>query len=277
MASSVVVIGSTGQLASELKPLLPSARFLSRQELDLNQGASIAEKIKALNPSRLIIAAAYTQVDAAEDNSLMANQVNHLAIETIGKLQIPTLHISTDYVFDGKGSAPYVETDQTNPLGVYGRSKRDGEVALLKTNPRATILRTGWVYSQNGVNFVKRMIELSNTQKQLRVVVDQIGSPTWARDLAHAVLFYVQNPDVPTGTYHFTNMGVASWYDLAHQTFRFKKIEIDLQAIRSHEYPTKAKRPINSHLDKSKIQKTWGITIPHWQDSLEKCLAGFNS
>ncbi len=204
--------------------------------------------------------------------------LNHLAVKYLAKVSqeqtIKLVHISTDYVFNGENFRPYIESDKTNPKSIYGKSKLDGENALIDINPKdSIIIRTSWLYSGFGNNFVKTMLKLSKTKKELGVIFDQIGTPTYANDLAKAILDIIPNiNNSKVEIYHFSNEGVASWFDFAKAIFELKNIDIELNPILTKDYPTPAKRPHYSILDKSKIKRDFNIKIPYWRDSLKKHL-----
>ncbi|WP_348653162.1 dTDP-4-dehydrorhamnose reductase, partial [uncultured Sulfurimonas sp.] len=226
----------------------------------------------------IINCAAYTAVDKAEEEQELANQINHLAVKQLAsianKQQARLIHISTDYVFDGENFKPYCEDDTTNPNGVYGITKLDGEKAMQEINPlNSIIIRTSWVYSSVGANFVKTMLRLGRERDSLGVIFDQVGTPTYARDLAKAILDILVNiKNEKVEIYNYSNEGVLSWYDFAKEIMRMAKIDCSINPIETSEYPTPAKRPHFSLLNKSKIKKEFNLTIPFWKDSLDECL-----
>ncbi len=286
MPKSILVTGSNGQLGSELHKLSELHRdytftFISRQELDLRDSEAIQNWFHDKSFDVIINCAAYTVVDKAESEQDLARTINATAVCTLASIakekNSSLIHISTDYVFDGKNFKPYRETDPTNPQGVYGQTKLEGEQAMLAINPaKSIIIRTSWVYSSFGNNFVKTMLRLGKEREELGVIFDQVGSPTSARDLAQAILSIIQHPklSVQKGTeiYHFSNEGVCSWYDFAKTIFELSAIPCLVKAIETLDYPTPAKRPHYSLLNKAKIKATFDITIPYWKDSLENCL-----
>ncbi|MGK7895015.1 MAG: dTDP-4-dehydrorhamnose reductase, partial [Xenococcus sp. (in: cyanobacteria)] len=257
---------------------------LNRQQLDLTKSHEIKEVITSVKPEIIVNAAAYTAVDKAETESELAMAVNALAPEIMAemaqKISATLVHISTDYVFDGQPNTNYKEDDVTNPLGVYGKSKLKGEIAIRKNCDHHIILRTAWVYGCKGHgNFVKTMLRLGQEREQLRVVEDQIGTPTWSYDIAIAIAKILEKQTViPAGIYHYTNSGVASWYDFAIAIFdEARQLNFPLKIekvlpITTAEYPTPAQRPANSLLSKVKFTQTLGIYPPHWRDSLKKML-----
>jgi dTDP-4-dehydrorhamnose reductase len=287
---NLLVTGANGQLGSELRDLaysLPQHRFVFTDvaELDLTDEAAVQAAFTAQKFDFCINAAAYTAVDKAEADAETARRINVQAVEHLAKAcqahQVVLLHISTDFVFDGQKNRPYTETDAAQPLGVYGQTKLEGEQAALRHQPRSIIVRTAWLYSQHGANFLKTMLRLGRERGHLRVIADQVGTPTYARDLAGALMDMVEavgqkNPADQAdlwGTYHFSNEGVASWYDFAHAIFGLAGLPVTLEPIPTSGYPTPAQRPAFSVLDKQKIKATFGLAIPHWRDSLAKCLA----
>lgn len=286
MAKKVLVIGRDGQLGQSLKLCTqnlsgPAFEFVGRSELDLTQPKQIQAFFQSRQFDYIINCAAFTAVDKAEEASDLAEAINHRAVKQIAQIAKETdtvlIHISTDYVFDGTQCRPYVESDATNPLGVYGETKLKGEQAIRLVKPLGCIIRTSWVFSQFGNNFVKTMLRLSEQQDTLKVVGDQIGSPTYAVDLANAIItlisHYEKHSMKPEMTvYHFSNEGVASWYDFACAIFELSGLENHVVPIESSEFPTVAKRPFFSVLNKRKIKVSFDLSIPHWRKSLKKCM-----
>jgi len=282
----VLLIGAKGQVGQELQlTLLQLGEVISigREELDLTNSEKISQLIREIHPDYLVNAAAYTAVDKAESEPELAYYINAKApkimAESAEKIQAKFLHISTDYVFDGRKNTPYLETDLTNPLGVYGQSKLRGEEEIKTVNSQAIILRTAWVYGSYGKsNFVKTMLRLGKEREELKVVVDQVGSPTWAKDIATAITHLLINVDNPPGIYNFTNSGVASWFDLTKAIFEEAKISgipLKIQRvipITTAEYPTPAVRPAYSVLSGQKISQQLGYIPPYWRDSLKAML-----
>lgn len=253
----------------------------TRAQMDLTNGQSIADMVASRSWSAVINCAAYTAVDRAETEAGLAEQVNAVApaifaTET-AKLGIPIIHVSTDYVFDGTKNAPYLEEDAVNPLGVYGQTKEQGETAVRTLNPHHAIIRTAWVVSANGANFINTMIRLASERPELNVVSDQTGCPSNALDIAKTLLAVAEHPDEQYGTWHFVNGGEASWYDLA--AFIFAEMHRRglttpvLNAIPTSQYPTPAERPSNSRLSTLAIQRDFGITPRHWHDAIDAVLA----
>jgi dTDP-4-dehydrorhamnose reductase len=282
----VLLIGAKGQVGQELQlTLLQLGEVISigREELDLTNSEKISQLIREIHPDYLVNAAAYTAVDKAESEPELAYYINAKApkimAESAEKIQAKFLHISTDYVFDGRKNTPYLETDLTNPLGVYGQSKLRGEEEIKTVNSQAIILRTAWVYGSYGKsNFVKTMLRLGKEREELKVVVDQVGSPTWAKDIAAAITHLLINADNPAGIYNFTNSGIASWFDLTKAIFEEAKISgipLKIQRvipITTAEYPTPAARPAYSVLSGQKISQQLGYIPSYWRDSLKAML-----
>jgi dTDP-4-dehydrorhamnose reductase len=286
MPKSILVTGANGQLGSELRLLSDVATdfdftFVTRDELDLSDLVAIQTWFSDKSYDVIINCAAYTAVDKAETEPDLARAINATAIATLAGIakakKSALIHVSTDYVFDGKNFKPYVESDPTNPQGIYGLTKRDGEQALLAINPaKSIIIRTSWVYSSFGSNFVKTMLRLGRELEELGVIYDQVGSPTSARDLAVAILAIIRHPKLDTLTeteiVHFSNEGVCSWFDFAKAIFEYSAINCQVKPIETKDYPTPATRPHYSLLNKAKIKKCFDLNIPHWKDSLNDCL-----
>ena len=268
-----LITGSNGQLGTELSKLLPDAILTDVAELDITDLAAVTSFVKAHNIDTIINCAAYTAVDKAEDDSELAYKINVTGPKNLAKSGCKIVHVSTDYVFDGHGHKPYLPTDKTNPVSVYGTTKLAGENAVLANAAVAVVIRTAWLYSPYGNNFVKTMQRLGREKTSINVVCDQIGTPTYAADLAQAIVNILpQMNETNRGIYHYTNEGVCSWYDFAHEIMQLSSLNCLVQPIPSTAYPTKAARPFYSVLDKSKIKEVFGVTIPHWKDSLRKCI-----
>ncbi len=271
----VLVFGSTGQVATELRALAPAAVFLGRAEANLEDPAACAAAIRAQAPDAVINAAAWTAVDAAEEHMAAAFRVNAEApgamAEAAAVLGIPFVHISTDYVFDGSGSAPWRPGDATGPLGAYGASKLAGEAAIRAAGGTHAILRTSWVFSAHGKNFVKTMLALSETRDALTVVDDQTGGPTPARAIAAACLRIAEalaaDPG-KSGIYHFSGTPDATWADFARAIFAEAGRTVAVTGIPKRDYPTPAPRPLNSRLDCSATEAAFGIPRPDWRAGL---------
>lgn len=283
----ILVFGKTGQVAQELARALEGkeAQFLGRAAADLTDPAACAARIAALNPALVINAAAYTAVDRAEEDAATAQAVNGDApaamAQACAALDIPFVHISTDYVFDGAGTAPFKPTDPTGPLGVYGATKRAGEEAILASGARAVILRTSWVVSSHGANFVKTMLRLSETRATLTVVADQIGGPTSAKAIAQACVTIGQalmggqalvDGQKAGGIYHFSGKPDVSWAGFAREIFAQAGRAVEVTDIPTSAYPTPAKRPANSRLDCSSLAADFGIDRPDWRADLTDIL-----
>jgi dTDP-4-dehydrorhamnose reductase len=282
----ILVTGANGQLGSELRALSPAHpkdefTFVDIDEMDLGTDRAIEDYFEGRHFHFVINCAAYTAVDKAEEDQVTAYRVNAEAVKAIAAIckakAMRLIHVSTDYVFDGNGNQPIHEDVTPNPLSVYGRSKLDGERNVQDVLDNAYIIRTAWVYSTFGKNFVKTISKLSRERESLNVVSDQVGSPTYARDLATAILVIVQKVhsgevDVP-GIYHYANEGVISWYDFAWFIVSYYKLPCKVNAIPSEMYPTPAVRPKFSVLDKTRLKKTFGIEVPHWYESLKTCLS----
>jgi len=282
MRTKVLVTGANGQLGSEIRRisgLFPDIvfAFTDVDELDITHSLKVASYLAAFQPQFLINCAAYTAVDKAETDIEMATLLNATAVGILSKqsaeIGCKMIHVSTDYVFNGRGPRPYKEDDPVDPQSAYGKTKLEGEVLCQKFNPESLIIRTSWLYSAFGNNFVKTMIRLGNERDELGVIVDQIGSPTNAADLAAAVLTIISsvengNKSFVPGIYHYSNEGVASWYDFTKAIFDIAKINCLVKPIASEDYPSPVQRPAYSVMNKSKIKLIFGLQIPHWRDSL---------
>lgn len=282
-SKTILVTGANGQLGSELRKLSadsPSAFiFTDLAELDITDPVAVEAMCAGQNVGFIINCAAYTQVDLAEDDPETADRINHQAPAILAraskKYGATLIHISTDYVFDGSRNVPYVETDPTRPLGVYGQTKLAGEQAVAASGCDYLIFRTSWLYSQFGKNFVKTMLNLTAQRDSLRVVFDQVGTPTYAGDLARLILHVIESGKTKGngGVYHFSDEGVCSWYDFAHEIAALTgNTGCRITPCHSWEFPSKVTRPAFSVLDKTRVKETFGYTIPHWRDSLAACL-----
>ena len=279
---NILVTGGNGQLGSELRELANNYNytffFTDRDDLDITSKEAIKNFVTQSNINVIINAAAYTAVDKAEEDYENANKVNHLAVKCLAEIakekNIKLIHISTDYVFNGKNHKPYTEGDMTDPQGAYGKTKLDGEKAMQEIDPKnSVIIRTSWVYSSFGNNFVKTMLRLGKEKSELGVIFDQVGTPTYAKDLAKTILDilpYIKNENVQV--YHYSNEGALSWYDFAKEIMRMAKLDCKINPIETKDYPTPAARPHYSLLNKAKIKNAFKITIPYWKDSLDECL-----
>ncbi len=280
--NNILVTGANGQLGSEIKELSDEYEdnffFTDKKNLDISNEKAINAFIEVNNINTIINCAAYTAVDKAEEDTINADKINHLAVKYLAQAakekNIKLIHVSTDYVFDGTNHKPYTEDNNVNPNGVYGKTKLDGENAMQEINPaNSIIIRTSWVYSSFGANFVKTMLRLAKERKELGVIFDQVGTPTYAKDLAKTILEIIPKiNNEKIEIYHYSNEGVCSWYDFAKTIFELSGTECQVNPIETKEYPTPATRPHYSLLNKSKIKKEYNITIPYWKDSLDKCL-----
>lgn len=278
-----MVTGAGGQLGSEIRNLAPQFPlidfiFADRTQLAIEELESLESYFLNHQFTHCINCAAYTAVDKAEEESAKAFLINSTGVKNLALAchsnGITLIHISTDYVFDGKADTPYKEVDETDPVNLYGASKLDGEQQALQHNQNTIIIRTSWLYSVYGKNFVKTMIRLMKERERIGVVADQVGSPTHARDLATAILKIITDRERPTpGIYHYCNQGVISWYQFAVSIKEMIKSMCVVDAIQTQEYPTPAKRPTYSAFDTTKIQAEFGIVIPDWETSLRDCIA----
>jgi len=268
-----LITGANGQLGTELSKRLPDAIRTDVNELDITNELAVRRFVVLNKIDTIINCAAYTAVDRAEDDIEKATKINVDGPRNLARSGAKIIHISTDYVFDGMNYKPYTPNDIPNPISVYGKTKLAGERAVLENAYVATIIRTAWLYSPYGNNFVKTMRRLGSEKKSINVVTDQIGTPTYAGDLAAAIVQILPQINMDNrGIYHFTNSGVCSWYDFANEIMNMSGLKCVVNPISSAEYPTRAKRPYYSVLDKSKIQKTFGIEIDHWKKGLAKCI-----
>ena len=279
---NVLVTGSSGQVGNEIKAISSDYSynffFTDRNNIDITSKDSIKEFCKTNNINVIINCAAYTAVDKAQTDEINADLINRKAVKKLAlvsqELNIKLIHISTDYVFDGKNFKPYCEEFQTNPQSIYGKTKLDGENEMRDINPKnSIIIRTSWIYSYYGNNFVKTMLRLGKEKEELGVIFDQIGTPTYAKDLAKIILDIVPQIDnQKVEIYNYSNEGVLSWYDFAKEIMKMAKLNCKVKAIETYQYPTPAKRPHFSLLNKNKIKSTFNIEIPYWKDGLDDCL-----
>ncbi|MHC8947801.1 dTDP-4-dehydrorhamnose reductase [Sphingobacterium hungaricum] len=281
----VLVTGANGQLGSELNDIFKDdssfdTHFLNRQKLPLDQPNLIHGVLDMYQPDIIIHAGAYTAVDKAESEAELADKVNHLASEQIAEYctinNCRLIAISTDYVFDGNSSEALKEDAKVDPINTYGVTKLKGEQAIQHFCPDAIIIRTSWVYSTYGNNFVKTMMRLMNERSEISVIDDQIGSPTYANDLAKAIVDILNSKDWISGIYNYSNEGEISWYDFAVAIKEIDNLDCTIHPIPTTSYPTPAKRPKFSLLDKAKIKSTFGVEVPSWRHSLEKCIDKLN-
>ncbi len=282
---NVLVTGANGQLGSAIKSIAKNEAhlnfsFCTSAQLNITDAHSVAEIFKSSTYHYCINCAAYTNVDAAEEHFAQANAINGLGVKNLVvacmESNTKLIQISTDFVFSGKQSTPYSEFDEPDPSSVYGLSKYRGEQEISKILSDYYIIRTSWLYSEYGHNFMKSMLKFGKERDSLSVVFDQIGSPTYAVDLARFILLLIQKDSGAFGIYHYSNEGVASWYDFAKAIFEEANIDIELKPIRTVEFPLPAKRPSYSVMDKAKVKTSFNIQIPHWRDSLRLALKNSN-
>ena len=278
---NILITGANGQLGTELSRILPNAILTDYQYLDITKFDSVREFVEKNNVDTIVNCAAYTAVDDAEDNYGKACEINALGPKNLAKTSCKIVHISTDYVFNGNKVSPYSTVDDPNPLSVYGETKRFGEMNVMQNSKNYVIIRTSWLYSPYGKNFVKTMRNLGATRKEITVVDDQYGFPTYAADLANAIVQIIPQMKVEkSGIYHYQNTGKdtnenlngVSWFDFATEIMKQSKLNCRVNPITTSEYPTRAVRPKYSVLDTSKIQRTFGINIPLWKNALRRCI-----
>jgi len=277
----ILVTGANGQLGKEFRVVASNETgfefaFVSKEELPIHDFEKVKQYFATNRPAYCINCAAYTAVDKAESEKELAYLVNAESVSVLAEVckqyGAAFIHVSTDYVFNGDSPKPYKEDAETGPISVYGSSKLKGEILSLEKNPDSIIIRTAWVYSEFGNNFVKTMIRLMKERKELNVVNDQIGAPTYAYDLAKAIMSIIKSDKWQPGIYHFSNSGKISWYDFAVAIKELTGSECKVNPIPTSQYPTAARRPAFSLLDTSKIKNVYGINIPEWKASLTKCV-----
>ena len=277
----VLVIGSDGQLGLEFQQISNGYNSLSWvfstiKTLDLVKLESISPFLNNIKPDIIINCAAYTNVDKAETEFKLANTINYSAVDIISRWTSDNnkklIHISTDYVFDGLSKIPYSENSKTKPINEYGSSKLKGEIACLKNDPNSIVIRTSWLYSSLGKNFVKTMIDLMKNNNSVKVVNDQISSPTYANDLAKVIIKIIMNYKTESGLFHYSNMGEISWFEFARSIKEHYKLDCEIIGVSSNEFKTLAKRPNYSLLKKSKIKKFFNLKIPNYIKSLKNCI-----
>ena len=279
----ILVTGANGQLGTEIRNITEGYEgcefvFTDVEELDITDGTAVRAAVNANAIDLVINCAAYTAVDRAEDDDNRARVLNGEAPVLLAKAMAERggeiIHISTDYVFGGQGSTPYSEEMPTGPQSVYGLTKLNGEKGVIAANPRHVIVRTAWLYSPYGNNFVKTMLRLGRERDRLGVVYDQVGSPTYAADLAKAILKIATAKEKVYGIFHYSNEGAISWYDFTKAIHRLAGVtDCDVLPILTKEYPTPAKRPAYSVFNKAKIKRVYGVSVPYWEDSLRECLS----
>lgn len=279
--ATIIVTGSKGQLGQELQRLAPAFpsytfHFFDREEMDIADSEQVLRTFASLKPAFCINCAAYTAVDKAESEQDTAYAINAEGTKNLAVASKEQgarfLHISTDYVFNGRGEEPYKEEDPTDPVNLYGASKLKGEQLAREVNPDSVVIRTSWVYSSFGNNFVKTMLRLMQSRTEISVVADQVGSPTYAADLAEAIIQIVSSGKWNSGVYHYSNEGVINWHQFASEIQRYTHLNCTVHPITTEQYPTPARRPKYSVMDKEKIQRVYGFTLVPWRSSLYRCL-----
>lgn len=285
--NNILVTGANGQLGNEIRRFAGKAThnryiFTDVAELDITDLQAVRHCVSENQIAVIVNCAAYTNVDKAEDDFETADRINHKAVENLAiaskEAGATLIHVSTDYVFQGNGNLPCREDESTNPLGVYGKTKLAGEEAIKEVGCKHLIFRTAWLYSAFGNNFVKTMKRLTSERERLSVVFDQVGTPTYAGDLAALILHIIEEGKYKQrqGIYHFSNEGVCSWYDFAREITALSGNKCDVQPCHSDEFPSKVKRPAFSVLDKTKVKKDFDYVVPYWKDSLIKCIHELN-
>lgn len=278
---NVLVTGANGQLGTEMRNVSSESSdryiFTDIAELDITDSEAVDKLVTSENIDIIVNCAAYTNVDKAEEDEQAADIINHKAVAILASAAADKgatlIHISTDYVFDGNSCVPYREEDMTFPTGAYGRTKLAGEQAVIESGCRYIILRTSWLYSPYGKNFVKTMMRLTAEKENINVVFDQVGTPTYTGDLAALIYKIITDRHLDRqGIYHYSNEGVCSWYDFAVEICRICGNACDIRPCHSEEFPSKVKRPNYSVLDKTKVKESFGLTVPYWRSSLEKCV-----
>ncbi|RCH56578.1 dTDP-4-dehydrorhamnose reductase [Mucilaginibacter hurinus] len=278
---NVVIFGASGQLGHCFKQVaenegITSIYFPPESEADILNPEALARVFNQYQPFYVVNCAAYTAVDKAEDDIELAEKINRTGAANLAKVCAEygsvLIHVSTDFVFEGNNPIPRKEDDVAQPINVYGQTKLDGEKDIAALLEKYFILRTSWLYSEYGNNFVKTMLKLGSEREELKIIADQIGTPTYGIDLAYAIMQIVNTENTCYGIYHYSNEGVASWYDFAHAIFELSDTHVKVLPIPTSDYKTRAIRPAYSVMDKGKIKSTLGIEIPHWRDSLHICI-----
>lgn len=282
MKHIILVTGANGQLGNEMRRVALTSNhnfiFTDMSELDITKIDEVKELCVVGNIDVIINCAAYTNVDAAEENEAIADLVNNIGVRNLAaaakELGATLIHVSTDYVFKGDKCIPCLETWETDPLGIYGKTKLAGEQSIIATGCNYLIFRTAWLYSKHGKNFVKTMQMLTSTKDSIKVVFDQVGTPTFAGDLADIIYHVINTRQLDKqGIYHYSNEGAISWYDFANEICELSGNTCNIEPCHSNEFPSKVKRPLFSVLDKTKVKETFDVAIPYWKDSLKKCIA----
>ena len=282
---NLLVTGANGQLGTHLRMVCNKTTincvFTDVDELDITDSAAVDRLVRQADIDIIVNCAAYTNVDRAESEPQLADRLNHIGAANLAHAALDNgatlVHISTDYVFGGnQGNTPRTELEPTNPTGVYGQTKLLGEQAVIASGCKNIIIRTAWLYSEFGKNFMRTMLDLSAHKDRLKVVFDQVGTPTYAGDLAAAILTIINTPDLDNhlGLYHYSNEGVCSWFDFTKMIAAYSgQTACDIQPCHSDEFPSPVRRPAYSVLDKTKVKATFGLAIPYWTDSLRQCLS----
>ena len=283
MSTKILVLGANGQLGKSIKEYISIHKidgdfiFTTRTEIDITDFAKLENTIKSIQPSYIINCTAYTAVDKAESELEQANLINNIAVGKLAQISkvygCTLIHISTDFVFDGTKNTPLIEDEKCIPLGAYGKTKFDGEQAIIQNLESYFIIRTSWLYSSIGANFFTNISKYARDRVSLNIVYDQVGTPTYTMDLVETIFNIILSKSNSFGIYHYSNEGVCSWYDFAKELVSMQKIECDILPILSAQYPTPAKRPAYSVMDKNKIKSTFGLQIPHWRESLGNVIA----
>jgi dTDP-4-dehydrorhamnose reductase len=279
--STIIVFGASGQLGQCLKSVaaiqgVTDIVFPPESEANILDTEGLNKLFERYKPAYAINCAAYTAVDKAEDDSELAENINNTGAANLAiqcqKHGAALIHVSTDFVFKGDVAHPLTETDEASPISVYGQTKLDGEIAVAENLKEHFIIRTGWLYSEYANNFVKTMLKLGNERDELKIIADQVGTPTYAIDLAGFILLVIRSNNKDYGIYHYSNEGVTSWFDFARAIFDISATQVKVIPIRTDQYPTRATRPSYSVMDKSKAKQTFNIEIPYWRDSLVNCI-----
>jgi dTDP-4-dehydrorhamnose reductase len=283
--NNIIVFGASGQLGQCIKNIvevnsLENVIFLPESEADILDVENLDKIFSKYSPAHVINCAAYTAVDKAEDDVETAQKVNVTGAENLAVKckahQSVLIHVSTDFVFKGDVAHPLTEADEAKPIGIYGQTKLDGELAVAAALNEHFIIRTGWLYSEYANNFAKTMLKLGAERDELNIIADQIGTPTYAIDLATFIFTVINSESKAYGTYHYSNEGVTSWFDFARAIFDISETKVKANPIRTDQYPTRAKRPSYSVMDKTKAKQTFNIQIPYWRDSLITCIGKIN-